>query len=444
MHERENWLVISHAFNMDGRAASHTMTDKIPYLLARGINPVVISAMTGEHDRLVEHHRLLPLAPSGLRFDLRHIVRRRIGYGVGYKLLSGIVAVLLAPFYAIERLFVSLEPHWSFFVPAYVAGARLIRKRDCTAIYSSGGASSGHYAGYLLAKKTGLPWIAEVHDPMVVYRTTPRRQRERFAGWLEGKICDHADVAIWFVQTALDRARERHPSLGNRGHVMSPGADAPSFGKIPYVRQAHLVIAHFGSLAPSRNLSVFLAALTCVLKRRPEIADIVRVELYGGEPDKISADAIARLPARGIVRAFGRLEYDAATGDGGRDRVLKRMQTVDALLLLHGEHDNCEEYIPSKLYEYLWTQRPIIGLVRRNPHLSRILADYGHWAVDADDATAVSAVIEELAARWQESKLADNGRPSPFTPGVAVDQIIGWLAETRRQRQKQKTTETIP
>lgn len=249
MHERENWLVISHAFNMDGRAASHTMTDKIPYLLARGINPVVISAMTGEHDRLVEHHRLLPLAPSGLRFDLRHIVRRRIGYGVGYKLLSGIVAVLLAPFYAIERLFVSLEPHWSFFVPAYVAGARLIRKRDCTAIYSSGGASSGHYAGYLLAKKTGLPWIAEVHDPMVVYRTTPRRQRERFAGWLEGK-------------------------------------------------KAHLVIAHFGSLAPSRNLSVFLAALTRVLKRRPEIADIVRVELYGGEPP-LARDHEARWSRRG-------------------------------------------------------------------------------------------------------------------------------------------------
>ena len=44
------WLILSHAFNMDGRAASQTITDKIPRLRERGINPVVISAITGRKD----------------------------------------------------------------------------------------------------------------------------------------------------------------------------------------------------------------------------------------------------------------------------------------------------------------------------------------------------------------------------------------------------------
>jgi hypothetical protein len=43
---RKNWLMLSHAFNMDARAASHTITDKIPHFLGTGITPIVISAPT--------------------------------------------------------------------------------------------------------------------------------------------------------------------------------------------------------------------------------------------------------------------------------------------------------------------------------------------------------------------------------------------------------------
>jgi len=39
-------LILSHGFNMDGRAASQAITDKIPHLLDLGIEPVVISAIT--------------------------------------------------------------------------------------------------------------------------------------------------------------------------------------------------------------------------------------------------------------------------------------------------------------------------------------------------------------------------------------------------------------
>jgi hypothetical protein len=34
---RETWLIASHASNMNGRAASHTITDKIPQLVSSGV-----------------------------------------------------------------------------------------------------------------------------------------------------------------------------------------------------------------------------------------------------------------------------------------------------------------------------------------------------------------------------------------------------------------------
>jgi len=431
MPEVETWLIVSHAFNMDGRAASQVITDKIPHLIARGITPIVISAMTGKRDDVVEHHRLLPVSPAGLRFDLRHLVRQHVTGKTAYKLLSGLVSIPLLPFYMVERLVLPLEPQWSWFVPAYVKGARLIRKRGCKVIYSTGGAASAHLAAYLLARRFALPWVAEIHDPMVSRDSDGTRMRHRFAAWLERKICERADVAIWFVETAMERAVQRNPVLGSRGKVLSPGADRPNFGKIGYARGPHLAIGHFGMLAPTRNLDVFLQALGEVLRRRPELADVIRVELYGGGVDALSAKAIAALPSPDIVRSFGRLERDPDTGDSGRDRVLKRMQTVDALLLLHGTDAQCEEYIPSKLYEYLWAERPIIGLTWQNPHLDRILRENGHWTVPANDVHAITTVLEQLIARWQADDLKDSGMLSPFTVGAAVDQILRWVDEAR-------------
>ena len=55
---RQRWLILSHAFNMDGRAASHTITDKLPHLKAAGIELVVLSGVSGEQDGELEHYRL--------------------------------------------------------------------------------------------------------------------------------------------------------------------------------------------------------------------------------------------------------------------------------------------------------------------------------------------------------------------------------------------------
>ncbi len=437
------WLILSHAFNMDGRAASHTITDKIPHLIAHGVTPVVVSAVTGRKDSVVEHHQLLPVSPVGLRFDLRHVLRKRISSKIVYKLSVGLMTLALSPFYVLEKLLLRLEPQWSWFIPAYLRGLRLIRERKPALIYSTGGANSAHFAGYLLARRTGLPWIAEIHDPMVYENWERRHMALRFAGWLEGKICEHADLAFWFVDTALERARARHPVLGERGKVLIPGADRPAFGKIPYRKCSELVIGHFGSLAPTRNLAAFLEALGSVLRRQPELAKALRLEIYGSNPDAVSAAAIAHFSYPEAVRQIGRLERDPATSESGRDRVLKRMQTVDALLLLHGTERVCEEYIPSKLYEYLWTERPIIGLVWRNPHLERILRDNGHWAVQADDVAAIAAAIESLVERWKANQLADSGRPSPYTSAAAVEQLLGWVGEIearRRQRGERELT----
>ena len=421
---KQVWLVLSHGFNMDGRAASQTITDKIPHLLDQGIEPVVVSAITGKKDEVIEHHQVLPAGPVALRFDLRHYLKQRISSRFRYRAVMTVISLLLLPFMLMEKLFIRIETHWSWAITAYFTAARIIRKRKPALVYSTGGAYTAHLAGYWLKRRFGLPWIAEIHDPMIFSGLTKSRMRIRFSGWLEGKICKHADVVWWFTEEALARARARHPELGDRGHCIIPGANAPNFLRAPYRRGKHLVIAHFGSLAETRNLEIFLLGLRSVLEKNPQWAEHIRLHLYGGGIDSVSARALRDFPHPGMIEQFGRLETDPKTGESGRDQVLKRMNAADCLLLLHGTVPFCEEYIPSKMYEYLWTQRPILALVWRNPQMERMLRELGHWAVKADDPDLIASALEQLHARWMRDDLRDSGAPSAYTTEAATRRII--------------------
>src|ERR1700752_1320110 len=146
---------------MDGRAASQTITDKVPHLRAAGVEPIVISAVTGTHARDIEHHQLLPWSPVGLRFDVRHVLRRHLRNKALYNAVLGLISLALLPFYLLEKALVRLEPHWSWAIPAARRGAKIIRGRKPVLIYSTGGANAAHWAAYKLAMRFGLPWIAE-------------------------------------------------------------------------------------------------------------------------------------------------------------------------------------------------------------------------------------------------------------------------------------------
>ena len=428
-NNRQVWLVLSHGFNMDGRAASQTITDKIPHLLNLGIEPIVVSAITGTKDKVVEHHQVLPAGPVALRFDLRHYLKQRISSRYLYRIAMTAISLVLLPFILFEKLFIRIETHWSWAVTAYFTGTRIIRKRNPALVYSTGGAYAAHLAGYWLKRRIGLPWIAEIHDPMIFPGLTKNKMRMRFSAWLEGKICKHADVVWWFTEEALARARARHPELGERGHCLIPGSNPPEFKRAAYRRGKHLVIGHFGSLAETRNLEFFLQGLRLVLEKSPQWADDIRLHLYGGGIDPVSARAIKDFPHPEMIEQFGRLETDPNTGESGRNRVLKRMNAADCLLLLHGTVPFCEEYIPSKMYEYLWTQRPILALVWHNPQMEHMLRELGHWAVKADDPDKIASVLEELHARWIHDDLADSGAASPYTAEAATRQILALTRE---------------
>ena len=431
---RARWLVLSHAFNMDGRAASQTITDKMPHLAAAGIELVVLSGVLGRRDTVYEHHLLWPLGPAGIRFELRHVLREHLHWPWLYRLVMLVLSLPLLPFMFIEKLFWRIESSWSWWLSAYVVGRWLMRWRTFDLIYSTGGAYAAHLAGAALQRATGVPWMAEIHDPMVVPGSTLTTPQQKKQAQVEGLICAQADVAIWFTEQALASARKRYPELGERGKAMVPGVDPPTLDLQPYRRSEHFVMAHFGSLARTRNLVRVVAAVEQVLRAEPALRGVLQVHTYGGPLDALSAQAIAASGAKDAFVHFGRLEADAQSEVPGRQQVLQRMHNSDVLLLLHGTDLICAEYIPSKLYEYLWMQRPILALVHENSQMAEMLAAQHHVVIqtnrqtEAGDQTDTALVraITALVHAWRGQEEQGQALTSPYSTRAAVRQMLDW------------------
>ena len=411
---------------MDGRAASQTITDKLPHLEAAGIELVVLSGVSGRKDTHYEHYQLWPAGPAGIRFELRHVLRKHIASPTLYRLVMVLLSLPLLPFMLVEKVLRRVESSWSWWLSAYLVGRLLAQSRQFDLIYSTGGAFAAHVAGRALKQALGIRWLAEVHDPLVMPGSVPTTPQERMQAEVEQMICTDADVGIWFTEQALASAKRRHPQLGDRGKMMLPGIDAPFREWPPYIPGPKMVIGHFGSLSATRNLTPIIGALELLVEKKPEVRDQVELQVMGGPLDSVSETCLTQSPVRDLVHHLGRIEADPATGMSGREQILRRMRSVDVLLLLHGTEPICAEYIPSKMYEYLWMQRPILSAVHNNVQMRDLLMAQAHVVTDTEQEMTDSLAF--LWSRWRAHGLPDTRGQSPYTTQAAVEKLIGWSA----------------
>lgn len=423
---------------MDGRAASQTITDKIPYLLNAGIELSVISAITGIKDHRFSHQQLIAWGPSAFRFDFRHWFANRFGRGLAYKIITPLVSILLSPLILIEKLIWGYSSQWSWALPAYLLGLKLIRQGKVNLIYSTGGAWSAHLAGLWLKKKTGLPWIVEAHDPLVIRENAsdlglqiPKEPDARKRHWLEKQICRYADLVWWFTDGALEFAKKRNPEL-KKGLMIVPGANPPAVDSVlasaSHRYTPHLNIAHFGSLADDRSLTQVLEVLPQFFQEFPQAKEQLTFHIYGASLDRKSKSWLDQSPYQQNVVEHGRLELDPVSGLTGRQRIAIKMQESDVLLLLHGNTEWCQEYIPSKLYDYFWISRPIWAITYKNSQLDKLIQERGGYISNSEQP---NSIYTELTQVWHDWKRRSLRQPeiSPITVEKACSQIISQIIE---------------
>src|SRR3989339_617406 len=149
------WLVLSYFSRIDGMACAQHIDDRIPLLGEAGIEPVLLTGPCGERWEEGRHAIARCVAPSGIRFEVRHLFRKRGLRGPLYKILEFLLLLPLLPFHLLEKILVDLDSQWSWFPLAARRGYALCREVGPGLIYSTGGAASAHLAAGGVARPAG-------------------------------------------------------------------------------------------------------------------------------------------------------------------------------------------------------------------------------------------------------------------------------------------------
>jgi len=277
---------------------------------------------------------------------------------------------------------------WPF---AVWRGRRLLRQRAYDAVVSSGAPHSVHLIGRSLHRTTGTPWIADLHDPWTdisYYDEFPHtRWAERLDARLERSVLAEASAVTTVSPSWADLFADKAP---NRYAVVENGFDPNDFESVQPVPADDFVLAHVGKLYASRNPTALWRALARL--RDDGRIPALRVHLTGAV-DPAVRRTIDRHGLAPIVTVDGFVPHDEA---------LRRMARSTLLLLTIEPFAQAVGMITSKLYEYLASGRPVLGVGPPGGDADALLRRHDAGAVvDWGDVERMMDVITAHYEAWQ-------------------------------------------
>jgi hypothetical protein len=408
------WLVISHQCGLDGRASSHHLSVRLPRLREQGIEPLVVTSCASPPDAAPFCRRVPCLSFSGLRQEVRLMAACRVRRPWVRSIVRAGLVLPLLPGHLLESALLRQEASWSWFASAGPVAAAWARRAGAGLIYSTSGAPSAHLAGWVCARLTGLPWLAEFQDP-ILFGNAQKPGERLYNAFVERIVAANADAVVFVTRGAMEQF-ERRQSLGGKGRVIYPGAEPVQAAPEPRgAGSGTLLIGHFGSLVMGRRPGPLLDALEHLARTAPRARASVRF-WQKGHCDRQS---------RRELGSFAFPEMLRVEGAGPQSESLSAMRRCCLLAAIQHDGPLSSATIPSKVYEYLQTGVPVLGLTRANPELQSILVDLGHIAVDLRDTGAVRTALRAVYDEWRrEGCLRRTPKASPFTVERACGELL--------------------
>jgi glycosyltransferase involved in cell wall biosynthesis len=304
----------------------------------------------------------------------------------------------------------ALPDVWIGWLPWAVRGARqLIRDDPIDLVYSTSPHATAHLIARRIARMADVPWVTDFRDPWIeeppepgtpnglIYRTIDRL--------LERDVVRRSAAVVASTAHLRDLLRDRYPGQPpQKFNVIANGFDETDFTSLPHrggSRSSRLRIVHAGSInAGFRDPRPVFASLGRLIARGALAADQCEIRFIGpgayGESEEVRS-AIAAAGLGSSVTLMPRVPYDEA---------LRELASADLLLLLQASEDTIG-LVPSKLYEYLRAERPVLALVRPGA-VSEVLASTGGgWAVDPRETSRLDTIVGDAIAAWHDDRLRD-------------------------------------
>lgn len=294
------------------------------------------------------------------------------------------------------------DPRVLWVLPSVRFLCRYLREHHVDAIVSTGPPHSMHLIAKMVARRTGLPWVADFRDPwtrMFYFKhlsLTPRAESLHVK--MELSVLDGATrvVAVSpLVQLDFQQATETPVEL------ITNGFDAQDFPDMPRssFSSEHFTLLHAGLFAADGNPTVLWEALGEMVASDSDFARDFCLVLCG----KTDSAVVSALCEAGLGDNFTDLGYV------DHKSVVQRMKGAAALMLPLRKEPEYRATLPGKLFEYLAARRPVIGVGQKDGAMAAILSSTGAGqCFDWDEKQAMKTWIAACYQAWKKGELGDN------------------------------------
>lgn len=376
MEYKKRLLIISYYWPPTGGSGVQRWVKFSKYLPEHGWQPVIYTPENPE--RLAYDESLLADIP-----ECAEVIRRRIvePYGLYRKLFGrsgGEVNPLNSSGKSLKsklsrvlrgNLFIP-DPRVSWVRCSVRFLKKYLREHPVDAVVTTGPPQSMHLIGRGLKRSLGLPWIADFRDPwtrMFYYKhLCLSKFADRKHHRLEQGVLDEADLVLAVSPPVRDdfQAQTRTPV-----HLITNGYDEDDFPvREPGSRKdGKFRIVHTGLFAADGNPLKLWDALARRCREDEDFAQRLEIRLAG----KTDAPVLEAIRERGLGAQLVDLGYLP------HSRVVQEQQEADLLILPLRHEPEYAKVLPGKIFEYIASGRPVLGIGQEDGAAAAILRDSG-------------------------------------------------------------------
>ena len=305
------------------------------------------------------------------------------------------------------------DPRCMWIRPSVRFLKKYLKEHPVDLIVSTGPPQSMHLIGMKLAEETGLPWIADFRDPWtrIFYfkHLSMTKATQRWHEKMEKRVLDKATrvVAVSPLVQQDFQAMTQTPV-----ELITNGFDECDFNEEPLAMAAGgpdmpFTITHTGLFAADGNPTVLWDVLAEKCMADAEFKKRLRIHLIGKTDEQI----IKAIDAAGLSENLHDMGYQPHA------RAIDEQRKASLLILPLRKEPEYKAVLPGKLFEYLASWRPVLGIGQPDGAMSMILNNTRTGVVfDWEDRKSIARFVDLCWEKHLCSKLAvENADISQFT-----------------------------
>ncbi|MBI4333111.1 MAG: glycosyltransferase [Chloroflexi bacterium] len=271
-------------------------------------------------------------------------------------------------------------------------GDRVVREEHIEALISSSSPVTGHLAASALKARHGIPWVADLRDPWSQNHNYPYSPLRRlFDRRLELRTLSRADALVTVSEIWAENLATLHQ--GKPVYAITNGFDPAEVNVPPARLTPNFTITYTGSsLYPGKlDPAKVFAALGGLIRDGVISPGEVEVRFFSPKEDWLVKEAQEH-GLTDVVRQYGMVP---------RPEALQKQRESQVLLIINWEGKEGLVGHPSKLFEYLAAQRPVLATGGAGNYLlERILKETGA-GVHAPTAPDIRANLADLYREYK-------------------------------------------